>query len=212
MQDMLNELNLAKGIRAGLSEKLNYTKYGGSTSGSDLSTFEQIQKIKSQITDEKDQLAVDAGSKAHLSDIIKDVTRGVSNANYLEGEGDKDSETYIMNYEEWSGEAGTGKGGMPTSKQKEKEIGGETFEDYVHHTRLTQGAVEYGGGYLTAVSDLKSGNGLYDKALRTQDEERSLEEKRSRDTDQKDDEDIYAEASIRRQDIIISLLEGIKRK
>lgn len=115
---MLNELNLAKGIRAGLSEKKNYKKFGGDGAGTDLSTFEQIQNIKSQITDEKEQLAVDAGSKAHLSDIIKDVTRGVSTANYLEGEGDKDSKTYIMSYEEWSGEAGKGKGGMPTAKQK----------------------------------------------------------------------------------------------
>lgn len=64
---------------------------------------------------------------------------------------------------------------------------------------------------MTAVSDLESGNGLYDKALRTQDDERALEKKRNRDAGKKDDADVYAEAGLNRFDIAIQLLEDIKR-
>jgi hypothetical protein len=172
---MLDELNLAKGIRAGIGEQTAYTKYGGDEAGTDLSTFERVQGLKKQRAAAQDQLAVDKGTSNYMSEILQATTKGVNQDTYFEGEGDKDSETYIESYEEWSGtkikKDGNGRNIMPA---RDKD-----FEDYVHTTRLTQMSVKHGGTFLNALADMS--NGTYENVKGIQEDERALNAQRDKD-------------------------------
>jgi len=206
---MLKELDLAKGIRAGILDRQTYTKFGGAKAGTPLSTFDRVQNIKAQLTEEREQLVIDKGTGEYLADILKDVSRGVNAQNYRQGEGDPESETYIESYKEWTGR---------TTGQIKEYTGtkDQEYEDYVFKTRLTQGSVNYGGAFLDALTDIE-GTGIYDKAKRTQDDERALETQRKKNLSgtfslTAEDEQTNWNGMLNRQDIVISKLEQLIRK
>ena len=146
---MLEELRMARGLRAGMLENNMYTLYNSAVGG-DAGTYESMVAVRENLVEERKKKQAASTRHRAAMGMLSEGMRGVDTQLMREGQS-KDGITQIMSIEQWAADSGVDlqaqfNGGGELLTESVNATHRKGYEDYVATTRMQMVAGKYGIG------------------------------------------------------------------